>query len=174
MTEPAATSIEEKPLTEEETITYYTPALENLAVLRCWVASKVAQGTAAERDISVTQIMKVIRNGYCAALPPLVGYENVCDNIACVSFGMSLGFIEPETGSKLLYAAQIALSAIPPADRTAKREVPPPPSPPPSPLPLSRPEEYFAPSTLTSDARTQKKRPFQSIPVEDIPYYGKK
>ena len=47
---------------------------------------------------------------FCEAMPPLVGYDNIRDFIACVAQGILLGAIESSRSSKLLYAAQVALS----------------------------------------------------------------
>ena len=46
------------------------------------------------------------------AMPPLTGYENILDFIACAAHGIMLGAIDEKRGSKLLYAAQIALGAL--------------------------------------------------------------
>ena len=58
------------------------------------------------------------------ALPPLSGYENICDFVACIAHAILIEAIQMEQASKLLYAAQIALSAIrcQPAIRAAKSE----------------------------------------------------
>jgi hypothetical protein len=45
-------------------------------------------------------------------MPPLSGYENIRDFIACVAHAMLIGAIQSEQGSKLLYAAQVALCTV--------------------------------------------------------------
>jgi hypothetical protein len=49
---------------------------------------------------------------YRNAMPPLSGYQNICDFIACVAHGIVIGAIAEDCGSKLLYAAQIAIGAV--------------------------------------------------------------
>jgi len=49
---------------------------------------------------------------YCGALPPLAGYESTCDFIACVAHGILLDAIPQQRANQLLYAAQVALSAL--------------------------------------------------------------
>ena len=46
------------------------------------------------------------------AMPPLSGYENICNFVACVAHGILTGSIEGKNGTKLLYAAQVALSTV--------------------------------------------------------------
>jgi len=86
------------------------PALDNPAVARCCMAWKEAieadqaeHGKAYPRDS---------RHVYCQALPSLTGYHSICDFIACVGHGLLLGAFDEKTASKLLYAAQIAMSAL--------------------------------------------------------------
>ena len=45
------------------------------------------------------------------AMPLLAGHENISDFIACVTYGMENLVLMEDTGTKLLYAAQVALSA---------------------------------------------------------------
>jgi hypothetical protein len=49
---------------------------------------------------------------YCQALPPLAGRENIRDFIACVAHGVLLDAIPERRVNHLLYAAQVALSAL--------------------------------------------------------------
>jgi hypothetical protein len=88
------------------------PALRNHAVARCaavWdkayraILAKSKNEYAAERDAG-----KAFRQ----AMPPLCGYENICDFIACAGYGMLVGAIKEENGNKFLYAAQVALGAF--------------------------------------------------------------
>ena len=59
-------------------------------------------------------------SAYRNAMPPLDGHNNIRDFIACVAQGVLLGAIEYRQSSKLLYAAQVALSAIRLRQGTAK------------------------------------------------------
>jgi len=85
------------------------PALQNPAVARCCKAWKRVY--RAEHDEGDYYAPTKAAEAYRAALPPLTSRENCRDFIACVAQGMLLGAIEEKDGGKLLYAAQIALSA---------------------------------------------------------------
>jgi len=98
-----------------------SPALRNYAVARC----------AAARDKAYRQNFAKTKNEYKArdaavaayrnALPPLCGYDNICDFIACASYGMLTKAIDADTGTKLLYAAQIAMATISQKAKTQTR-----------------------------------------------------
>jgi hypothetical protein len=99
----------------------YFPALNNGAVALCACArEKVYQAVLAktkheyyaERDAA---------KAYRQAMPPLSGYECICDYIACVSYGVLIGAIMERTASKLLYAAQVALATVPDRSKTRTR-----------------------------------------------------
>lgn len=49
---------------------------------------------------------------YCQAMPPLAGYENICDFIACAAHGILLDAIPEKRANQLLYAAQVALATL--------------------------------------------------------------
>ena len=57
-------------------------------------------------------------------MPPLIGYQNICDFIACTGYGMLIGAIKDDSGSKLLYAAQVALATVPAQAKTQRRPGP--------------------------------------------------
>ena len=57
-------------------------------------------------------------------MPPLSGYQNICDFIACAGYGILLGAIKDENGTKLLYAAQVALATVPRESKTQTRTEP--------------------------------------------------
>jgi hypothetical protein len=58
---------------------------------------------------------------YCNALPKLSDRESVRDFIACVVHGMAVGIIPGSDGTRLLYGAQVAQSALPPVRRWRNR-----------------------------------------------------
>ncbi len=62
----------------------------------------MAQGNAADEAAAA----------YRGAMPPLVGYEGIRDFIACVAYGILIEAIPSERSGQLLYAAQVALSAL--------------------------------------------------------------
>jgi hypothetical protein len=51
---------------------------------------------------------KAADRAYLDAMPPLSGEENIRDFIACVTQAMLADIIMESSGSKLLYAAQVA------------------------------------------------------------------
>jgi hypothetical protein len=59
--------------------------------------------------------------GYRSCMPKLSGPDNIRDFIACVAHGMSTGIIPCSEGTRLLYAAQVAHSALPSPKRRKKR-----------------------------------------------------
>lgn len=50
---------------------------------------------------------------YCAAMPVLVGSSGIRDFLACAAYGILIGAIPPDRSGQILYAAQIALNALP-------------------------------------------------------------
>jgi hypothetical protein len=88
------------------------PALANPAVAHCmsvWertYKALIAQGNS--RAVSDYDASKAYRE----AMPPLSGYENIRDFIACTAHAMLIGAIEGDQGTKLLYAAQVALCTV--------------------------------------------------------------
>jgi hypothetical protein len=53
-------------------------------------------------------------------MPALSGYQGVCDFIACVAQGQVLGVFAADDAAKLLFAAQVALSALRAQPKTQK------------------------------------------------------
>ena len=49
---------------------------------------------------------------YCKAMPPLAGYENIRDFIACAAHGILIGAIPEKRANQILYAAQVALASL--------------------------------------------------------------
>jgi hypothetical protein len=112
-----AIELEAIPRTEAD----FTPCLKNPAVALCnevWV--KIHRATW-EKTHNPYSASRCAGKAYCLALPSLSGYQNICDFIACVGYGILLGAIKPDTGTKLLYGAQVALGAIPQQSKTQSR-----------------------------------------------------
>ncbi len=82
------------------------------AVARCIEAYTRTYKTqrAARRD--EIPAIRCAQKAFRAALPPLIGQENIRDFIACVAQSILLGAIDSNDASKLLYAAQVALAAV--------------------------------------------------------------
>lgn len=63
---------------------------------------------------------RAAENAFRDAMPPLAGRQNVRDFIACVACGLLKGVISNSESPRLLYAAQIAVSADG-SSRTSRR-----------------------------------------------------
>jgi hypothetical protein len=64
------------------------------------------------------------RQAYRDAMPPLSGRQNISDFIACLAHGVLIHAIDEGLGNKLLYAAQVALSTLPPQQKPSKVPTP--------------------------------------------------
>lgn len=88
------------------------PALQNPAVAHCcevWDFTRL-QSLNAGKNWVLARVDA--HKAYQQAMPPLIGLENIQNFIACVAHGMLKGSILHRHGSSLLYAAQIAKSAL--------------------------------------------------------------
>ena len=88
------------------------PSSPNPAVALCCEAwDRIYQANlAGGRSRSVAKFNA--REAYSNALPPLAGPENIRDFIACVAHGMLIGAIAEARCTRLLYAAQVAHTAL--------------------------------------------------------------
>ena len=84
----------------------------NSAVERCCQARDRAIDAAGPLGLDKYQIKERGEQAYRAVLPHLSGYENIRDFIACISHGAITGDIHPIEAPGLLYAAQVAISAL--------------------------------------------------------------
>jgi len=88
------------------------PALANPAVARCCEAWKrvcdaeLQSGT--HHVVAEYEANKIFRY----TMPPLTSQQNIADYIACVAYGIAIGAINQQDGTRLLYAAQVAISAL--------------------------------------------------------------
>jgi hypothetical protein len=98
------------------------PALKNPAVAHCWEAQELVYRLSMEKKKGRVIALLNASEAYCRAMPPLVGYENICDFIACVGYGLLTRVFLGEMATRLLYAAQVALSTIGPREKTLRRE----------------------------------------------------
>lgn len=112
-TEPANLNVAEQEL---------SPALKNPAVAHCQDVWDRVYHLALKKKKGGAIALIDAGEAYCRAMPPLAGYENICNFIACVGYGMlTHAFIE-STGTRLLYAAQVALTTIAPQSKTHRRD----------------------------------------------------
>ncbi len=82
------------------------------AVTRCCDAWNSSFKTESMRREPSDKVARSARAAYYSAMPPLVGYENIRDFVACVAQGVLLGAISESQSSRLLYAAQVAQSTL--------------------------------------------------------------
>lgn len=83
------------------------------AIARCLQARRLAFDEYGENSLRPNE-------AYRAALPPLVGLENIRAYIACVAHAIAIGAVSDYDATRMLYAAQVALSA----DRSTSRNKP--------------------------------------------------
>jgi hypothetical protein len=99
-----------------ETIGIYP--VPNMAVEHCTKAYMQAAANATAEGKSAQLSLKAGQLAYALAIPPLIGGDSIRDFIACVTHGMLLGAISGPDATRLLYAAQVAHSAIPKKRKT--------------------------------------------------------
>lgn len=83
----------------------------NPAVLRCRQAWATARQEAAAHRKNSYEVREAANAGFRKAMPSLSGIENIQDFIACVADGMVFEVISSLEAPRLLYAAQVAVSA---------------------------------------------------------------
>jgi hypothetical protein len=88
---------------------------ENDAVARCvraWQITLKKECPELDDSDSEFEAKEAANCAYLHALPPLSGYQNICDFIACVSNGSMVGAILQRDAEHLLASAKIALGAL--------------------------------------------------------------
>jgi len=117
----------------------YSPSLKNPAVALCNEAWLKIHGATLERTKNVYTAERCAGIAFRLAMPPLSGYQNICDFIACAGYGILLGAIKEKNAGRLLYAAQVALATVSKESKTQTRSERIDPTPPPlSPQPIKK------------------------------------
>jgi len=113
----------------------YCPSLQIPAVALCVEGWEKTFRATLQKTGSVYSAKRCAVSVYRMAMPPLTGHQSIRDFIACAAYGMLLGAIKPEHGTKLLYAAQVALSSVAkpsikpdPKPKEPRTPLPPPPT----------------------------------------------
>jgi len=83
----------------------------NPAVAWCRQAYAEAYKASKNRGSSESQAKCDGGEGYCKAMPPLCGAENIRNFIACVAYAMVAGIYLGPDANRLLYAVQVAQTA---------------------------------------------------------------
>jgi hypothetical protein len=108
-------------MTEELQIELQPDELKNAAVARCCRAWQLAYDQEMELEYgdgwddgeyrNDSDARRAANKAFRDAMPPLVGLQNIRDFIACVACGLLKEAISGLDAPRLLYAAQIAVSA---------------------------------------------------------------
>jgi hypothetical protein len=97
------------------------PAVSNPAVAYCAHAYISAIQKAAKESKNSWEAKTLAMTAFREAMPPLTGPRNIRDFVACVGYGMLIGAIHLNEGTKLLYAAQVAYITNRPQSRFTKK-----------------------------------------------------
>jgi hypothetical protein len=100
----------------------FCPSFKHPAVAHCTEIWQKIHNATLKKTREVHTAERCAGTAYRLAMPPLAGYENICDFIACTTYGILLGAISEEDSSRLLYAAQVALATIAPRSKTQRRD----------------------------------------------------
>jgi hypothetical protein len=87
-------------------------AAEHPAVLRCARAWGVAFDKATDEGEDEDDAEKEAKSAYLRSMPPLAGFENVRDYIACISYAQLTEVIFNFEAESLLATAKVALAAV--------------------------------------------------------------
>ena len=88
------------------------PSLANPAIASCISAYDRAYQQSIKTRKGEFEAGRDAGKAFCDAMPPLCGYENIRDFVACIAHAMVIGAMREDHGAKLLYAAQVSLSAL--------------------------------------------------------------
>jgi len=89
-----------------------SPIPEIPAVANCYAAWQRVYKAEMAKGEHWINASKSAGLSYRKAIPLLSGQANIPDFVACVAHGMLIGAIEGKNGTKLLYAAQVALTTL--------------------------------------------------------------
>jgi len=85
----------------------------NLAVEICVKAYLTSKKDLLDQGIKKADVEELAQLSYASHLPMLANADCIRDFIACVVHGMAVGAIPSPQGTRLLYGAQVAHSALP-------------------------------------------------------------
>jgi hypothetical protein len=94
------------------------PVLRSLAVERCQKSWNHTYNSSLKRQKSVAVARLDASDAYRLAMPQLVGRENIRNFITCVAYAMVNGIFIEEAAKSFLFAARIALNALPVPPKT--------------------------------------------------------
>lgn len=85
----------------------------NPAIEHCLQAARAAHAGALARQDSECKCEQSFSDAYLQALPDLATQDSVCAFIACVGYALTNQIVYREDARSYLYAAQVALCAVP-------------------------------------------------------------
>jgi hypothetical protein len=129
MTQATALATDESEIESQDESTTEAPnrLSENYAVaecLRAWQITMDNERAKLDEDDSEDDAEKEANEAFLAAMPPLSGYQNICDFIACVTQAYIWDIIRHQQADHLFKAAKIAMCALrldPQAASSARR-----------------------------------------------------
>jgi hypothetical protein len=97
----------------------------NAAVSRCILASQRAYNKTFAETKNDYEGEKAARKAFVRAIPPLAGYRNIADFIACVTYAMVTEMIYSGDAQNYLAAAKVAIATLAHAPRPIREFDPP-------------------------------------------------
>jgi hypothetical protein len=85
---------------------------ENPSVRRCIRAWNLTRDKAMAEDDDTDAAELEAKSAYLRSMPPLAGFENVRDFIACISYAQVADLIQNYEAVNLLASAKVALAAV--------------------------------------------------------------
>jgi hypothetical protein len=116
----------------------------NAAVSRCILASQRAYNKTFAATKNDYQGEKAARKAYLRALPPLAGYRNIADFIACVTYAMVTEMVDSSVALDYLSAAKIAILILRCTPQPSREIDPPAPK-------LNKEKDFIPPGGMVSD-----------------------
>ncbi|UWZ84553.1 hypothetical protein [Occallatibacter riparius] len=90
----------------------HTTVLNSIVKL-CNAAYEDTLAAEKARGLEIWKARDKAKEAFMRALPNLTARTSVCAYIACIGRAMALEIVTKPEGAKLLYAAQIAMNALP-------------------------------------------------------------
>ena len=87
----------------------------NKAISRCmraWNYAYNKETAELDEDDNDFDAKEVANEAYLRATPPLSGYQNICDFIACINHASLIDILSPDKARHYLANAKIAITAI--------------------------------------------------------------
>lgn len=82
------------------------------AIERCGAAFRAEMESAKKAGYKPGECVQRARLAYKVSIPPMMDRQSILLAIACITYAMHLDIFDGAEASRLLYAAQVALSVI--------------------------------------------------------------